>query len=123
MTQNALIRKNGEFIIKDQIIFKYSKPVTAQEVKQQAGYFLGKKAIENGIGIKSLDKKKHVFLIAAKGAHLLNGEDVASGFVKGGTVPPPPRPIYPSDIMFNTLIIKQTGLKNESFFKASSFMK
>lgn len=120
MTQNALIRKNGEFIVKDQIIFQYAKPITAQEVKQQVSYFLGKKSIKNTIEVKMIDANKHVFLIAAKGAHLLKAESVAKGFVKGGPIPPPPNPIIPSQILLNSLQVIQQGLKLETIFRVAS---
>jgi len=115
--QNALLRKKGEFIVKDQIIFQYPKPITSRQVKAQASYLLGKRAISAGIGVKELDKNKHIFLIAAKGAHLLSMESVAKGFPKFGPIPPPPQPIIPSAIYNNTLEIRQEGLKNSAVFR------
>ena len=123
MSQNALLRKNGEFIVKDQIIFKYAKPISVQQVKEQVSFLLGKRARSIGVEVELIDKTKNVFLIAGKGAHLLTVESVAAGFVKGGPIPPPPHPIIPSDVLLNTLLIKQNGIKNSVLFRVNSFMK
>ncbi len=120
-SQNALLRKNGEFIVKDQIIFQYPKAITAQHVKSQISYLLGRKATNAGIEVRELDKNKHIFLIAAKGAHLLGMESVAKGFPKSGPIPPPPNPIIPSAIYKNTLVIQQRGLKNSPVFREDTF--
>lgn len=119
--QNALLRKNGEFIVKDQIIFQYPKAITTQQVKAQINYLIGKRTQKAAVEVKELDKNKHIFLIAAQGAHLWSAENVAHGFVKLKPVPPPPPPVYPIDIYRNTLIIQQKGLKNKVSFKSDMF--
>jgi len=71
-TANALLHKNGEFIVKDQIIFQYPKAITTKQVKAQVEYLLGKKANLATIEVKLLDKNKHIFLVAGPGVHAWN---------------------------------------------------
>jgi hypothetical protein len=119
--QNALLRKNGEFIVKDQIIFQYPKAVTAQQVKAQVDYLLDKRALKASVEVKQLDKNKHIFLISGPGLHNWNGENVSHGFVKPRPLPPPPPPIYPVSVTKNTLFIQQKGLINQIVFRTDSF--
>lgn len=117
---NALIRKNSEFLIKDQIIFQYSEAITAKQVKAQVNYLLGKRALNAAVEVKELDKNKHIFLIAVPGAHTWTVESVAHGFTKNKPVPPPPPPIIPEFVFTNSLIIQQKGLKNLTIFKTDT---
>jgi hypothetical protein len=116
---NALIRKNSEFVIKDQIIFQYSEAITAQQVKEQVNYLLGKRALKATVEVKELDKSKRIFLIAAPGVHTW-GDEVTHKLTHPIPVPPPPPPIIPSLIAKNTIIVQQTGLKNSTIFKSDS---
>ncbi|MFC6100521.1 hypothetical protein [Olivibacter domesticus] len=116
---NALIRKNSEFLVKDQIIFQYSEAITAKQVKAQVNYLLGKRALNATVEVKELNKNKHIFLIAAPGAHLLEDE-VANKPMGSRPIPPPPPPIYPVFISKNTITIEQIGLKNLVLFKADT---
>ncbi|GAA4792030.1 hypothetical protein GCM10023231_19970 [Olivibacter ginsenosidimutans] len=117
-TANALLRKNGEFIVKDQIIFQYPKPMTTKQVKAQVEYLLGKKALRATVEVKQLDKNKHIFHIFGPGVHSWGEEKFIGGYLKNKPIPPPPPPIIPSLIFPNTVIIQQTGLKNLPLFKA-----
>ena len=119
---NALIRKNSEFVIKDQIIFQYSEAITAQQVKAQVNYLLGNRALKTTVEVKELDKNKRIFLIAAAGAHLLEDE-VANKPMGSRPIPPPPPPIYPAFISKNTITVEQIGLKNLVLFKADTIRK
>ena len=115
--QNVLLRKNGEFIVKDQIIFQYQKAVTTQQVKALAKYLLGKRAENTSVEVKQLDKNRHIFLIAAQGVHSWGVESVAK-LINSRPIPPPPPPIIPPLILNNTVIIQQAGLKNLAVFKS-----
>lgn len=116
--QNALLRKNGEFIVRDQIIFQYPKAITPQQVKAQVNYLLGKKALKANVEVKLLDKNKHIFHIFGPGVHNWGEEKFIGGYIKNKPIPPPPPPIIPALIFPNTVIIQQTGLKNLPLFKA-----
>lgn len=120
--QNALIRKNGEFIVKDQIIFQYPEAVTTRQVKAQVNYLLGRRAAKVAVEVKQLDKNKHLFLIAAPGTHLWNMENVGRGLAKPRPMPPPRPPIIPSDIIKNSLSIYQNKTKNMVFFKSNTLI-
>jgi len=118
-TTNALLHKNGEFIVKDQIIFQYPKAITTRQVKAQVKYLLGKKATTVPIAVKQLDKHKHIFLIAGLGVHNWGPETVGK-LTNPKPVPPIPPPIIPN-ISTNTVIIQQNGLKNNIIFKTNIF--
>jgi len=118
--QNALLRKNGEFIVRDQIIFQYPKAITTQQVKAQVNYLLGKKALKANVEVRLLDKNKHIFHISGPGVHSWGPELVAK-FTSPKPPTPPPPPIYPISIIKNAVITQQKGLKVDVVFKASGY--
>jgi|GEM_PF-920267 len=119
-SENALLRKNGEFIVKDQIIFQYPKAITTQQVKAQVHYLLGRKAVNANVEVKLLDRNKHIFHIAGPGVHSW-GDEVMYKLGTLKPVPPIPPPIIPNSILKNTLHLQQKGLKNMLHFKTDTF--